>query len=223
MGRRNFKIKNSRWLPDSPRWLLSHGDVEGTLNILVQAARKSNLVESLPTNLAFKLKTTQQVRQPPQTRWFKLWSESMFTSLRSLLLHVAFACFTIMFFGMVLNMPNYGRRHLTKSARFIAVSELIGCFIGLVFATKTKHKFLWSGLFNISGAVVAYCVWIWRHRGMFVSQLEKENPQNDCFLSHHRSQKLNSLTMAHCFTFVLYSKLQYPVRLEYCHRAELIQ
>lgn len=71
-----------------------------------------------------------------------------------------------MFFGMVLNMPNYGRSHLSRSARFIAGSELIGCYVGYLFATKTKHKFAWAGMLNVTGAIVAYWMWFWVNRGM---------------------------------------------------------
>lgn len=112
----------------------------------------------------------QQLQQRPQASWLKLWQDSVLTSLRVFSVHVAFACFTIMYFGMVLNMPNYGRSHLPKSARFIAVSEIIGCCMAYLLVTKTKHKFLWSGMFNISGASIAYCMWFWKNRGIASSQ-----------------------------------------------------
>lgn len=164
---KSFHPTNFRWLPDSPRWLLTHGDIAGTLRILVQAAKSCDLTENLPKNLAFKLKlqASHLLRQRPQAKWLKLCQYSASTNLRVFSIHVAFACFTIMYFGMVLNMPNYGRRHLGKSARFISVFEVIGCCLGYLFATKTKRKFLWSGIFNIVGASTAYCMWFWKDRG----------------------------------------------------------
>ncbi|KAJ6640566.1 Solute carrier family 22 member 8, partial [Pseudolycoriella hygida] len=153
------------WIPDSPRWLLSHGDVESAFKIVVAAFKSCHKDEGLPSNLAFKLKVQSlrlmQQRQRSQTKWIELLQQSLKTTVGICAVHVAFACFTIMYFGMVLNMPNYGRRHLASSARFIASSEMVGCSIGYMFGTGTKRKFRWCGLFNILGAAIALCMWFW--------------------------------------------------------------
>lgn len=156
-----------RWMPDSPRWLLGHGDVEGTFKLLVHAAECCDLKHMLPANLAFKLKlqATQLLRDQRQAKWLQLWQNSARINLRVLSTHIAFACFTIMYFGMMLNMRNYGRYQLPKNARFLAVSELAGCFMGYLFLTKTRHTFLWSGMFNVLGASIACCMWFWKSRG----------------------------------------------------------
>lgn len=161
--------QNFRWIPDSPRWLLSHGDIAGTFKLLVQAAECCGLTANLPVNLAFKLKlqAKQLLRQQSQGNWLKGWQYcSVSTTLRVFAIHVAFACFTIMYFGMVLNMPNYGRDHLPKSARCIAASEIIGCCLGYWLVTKVMRKWFWSGMFNIFGASIAYCMWFWKNRGI---------------------------------------------------------
>ncbi|XP_037031235.1 solute carrier family 22 member 1-like isoform X1 [Bradysia coprophila] len=154
------------WMPDSPRWLLSHGDIEGTFKLLVHAAECCDLKDNLPANLAFKLKlqAMQLLRHRRQATWLSLWQNTALTSLRVLSTHIAFACFTIMYFGMVLNMRNYGRYQLPTSARFLALSELTGCFVGYLFVSKTKHTFLWSGIFNVFGALTAFCIWFWKSR-----------------------------------------------------------
>lgn len=163
-------------MSDSPRWLLSHGYIERAHKLLVHAAECCDFKDNLPANLAFKLKlqATQLIRSQRQANWFKLWQSSAQTRIRVLSTHIAFACFTIMYFGMVLNMRNYGRYQLPKSARFLAVSELTGCFLGYLFVTKTKHTFLWSGMFNMVGALIAYCMWFWKNEGK-----EKWNSLND--------------------------------------------
>lgn len=36
---------------------------------------------------------------------------------------------------------------------------MFGCFVGLFLIMYTKHKWLWTGLFNVFGGLVAFTAW----------------------------------------------------------------
>lgn len=134
---------------------------------LIKAASSFYSSAIIPANLSYhlQLQANALVNEPPPARWFDLWRSSTMTTIRLFSVHVAFTCFTIMYFGMVLNMPNYGRENLPSSARIIAVSEIIGCCIGYFLAVKSNMKFLYSGIFNLVGAGLAFSMWYWREYG----------------------------------------------------------
>lgn len=135
--------------------------------ILVDASNSFFASAIIPDNFSYhlKLQATALVNEPPPARWFDLWRSSTMTQIKIFSIHVAFSCFTIMYFGMVLNMPNYGRKNLPKSALIIALSEIIGCCIGYILAVKCKVKFLSSGMFNLLGAGIAFTMWHWSEYG----------------------------------------------------------
>lgn len=167
-----FKISKKttnlfRWLPDSPRWLLKRGEVKKVEQLLCNASNTFSSSVIMPNNLTYHLQVQSNnlVNEKPPARWFKLWRDSTMTTIRLLSVHVAFACFTIMYFGMVLNMPNYGRENLSSSARIIALSEIIGCCLGFYLAIKSNHKYLICGVFNFLGAVLAFSIWNWKEFG----------------------------------------------------------
>lgn len=132
---------------------------------MVQAVQSST--EPLPKDLSIQLKLQAMhlKSEPEPTNWISLWRDSPLISLRIFSLHVAWSCFTIMYFGMVLNMRNYDKLNLPRSARYLAVSEMIGCVIGCLLALKSKQKFMLSGISNICGAGIALCIWIFDTRG----------------------------------------------------------
>lgn len=156
-----------RWIPDSPRWHLKHDNLEEVEKILKKAMKSSKSTEALPKdlNIQLKIQAVHLKSEPKPANWISLWRDSPLISLRIFSLHVAWSCFTIMYFGMVLNMRNYDTLNLPRSARYLAVSEMIGCVTGCILILKSKQKFMFSGLFNVCGAVIALCIWIFDTRG----------------------------------------------------------
>uniref|UniRef100_A0A336L287 CSON003253 protein n=1 Tax=Culicoides sonorensis TaxID=179676 RepID=A0A336L287_CULSO len=153
------------FLPDSPSWLLRRGKLKEVQDILITASNSYKSTAILPANLTYHLQrqSTALINEPPPSRWFSLWRGSLITSIRNFSVHVAFSCFTIMYFGMVLNMASYGgRNNLPRSARFLAGSEIIGCCLGYFIAVNSKIKFMSCGVFNLIGSGIALSVWYWK-------------------------------------------------------------
>lgn len=133
--------------------------------ILTEAAESYNSTAEIPKDLKWllDLKITELKSSPPPKRFVTLWNASIRDTFKYISFYVAWSCFTINYFGMMLNMRNYGKFNLPRNAQLLAGFELFGCFFAsLISVYSKKHKWMLSGMFNIIGGLCALNIWWFR-------------------------------------------------------------
>nr|CAD7424731.1 unnamed protein product [Timema monikensis] len=91
------------WIPDSPRWLLSHGREEEAVLILEEGAASNG--RATPSVAALPAPAKRKI--PDELRWIELFSRQEFR-WSMCALHLAFAATTVTYYGSLLNVKNLG-------------------------------------------------------------------------------------------------------------------
>lgn len=148
-----------RWIPDSPRWLLKHGRVREAKMYLLDAARCNGTEDCISSDFDQQLKTFSEVavEQPDPDPWWSIWDKGFSKNL--VCVHTAWAVFYTVYYAALVNITAFGREHIQINTVIAGASEMFGCFVGLFLIMYTKHKWLWTGLFNVFGGLVAFTAW----------------------------------------------------------------
>ncbi|XP_037040810.1 solute carrier family 22 member 8-like isoform X1 [Bradysia coprophila] len=148
------------WIPNSPRWLIEHGRIEEAKQILIESAQYNERMHLVPGNLdeLLRQQSIDVKAAPPPAGWWTLWKGK--GAVRNMIcVHGAWMIYIVTYYGMLLNIRTFSRDHLEINTVVAALCEIAGVFIGLLLILYTEKKWLWSGIFNVLGAAVAYAVW----------------------------------------------------------------
>lgn len=103
----------SRWIPDSPRWLVANGRVDEARDILIESAIINDRKHILPPNLEYLLRQEAYNIQnkPPPAGWWTLWKGPK--AIRHMIcVHICWSIYIITYYGMLLNIRAFSREHL---------------------------------------------------------------------------------------------------------------
>lgn len=146
------------WIPDSPKWLLAHGEISAAKNCLFHAIQVNKRTSSLPSNFDsfLQLEAAKYAKAPKPENWWSLWS-SKTQIIMMIALHTAWAVDVTNYNGMLLNIRVFGRNYLIINTVICGFCEIIGVLTAwLIVMNAHKHKFLYSGLFNVIAGLLSF-------------------------------------------------------------------
>lgn len=146
------------WIPDSPRWLLKHGDVKEAFRVLKDAAmvnKKENFSEDSLKKQLTELADAMRF-DPPEPSLLSVWSAPFVMKVRLFVVHIGWSVFLMLYYASLLNVRAMGRKYLEVNTIIAGISEIIGTFIALYLILKTGRKWTYMSQFNIAMSVIAY-------------------------------------------------------------------
>lgn len=146
------------WIPDSPKWLLQHGEINAAKNYLFYAMRVNKRSSCLPTNFDsfLQLEAAAYSKAPKPDNWLALWSTKS-QILLMFALHTAWAVDVTNYNGMLLNIRVFEREYLIINTIICGVCEIFGVLTAwFIIMHSHNHKFLCSGLFNIIAGILSF-------------------------------------------------------------------
>lgn len=139
-------------LPESPRWLLTMGKTKEAKKILQSAASFNK--RPLPADLD-KLLLVHKSDQPPETSSITVLFKGQLLK-RTLCLFVAWFGMTIGYYGLLLNIGNFGLGNLHISSIILAAVEIPAIAISIPILLKLgRKKPIFSSFALCSAACVA--------------------------------------------------------------------
>lgn len=143
------------WIPDSPRWLLKHGEVENAKRVLLEAARVNKKSDFTEEELDKQLnELAESLKNQTEAKWSSIWSGDK-VKRKLIAAHVAWSIYLMLHFGLLLHVRIMGRQYLEVNTIVAGVSEILGTLIGLLLILKTSLKWLWSSLLNVVTSLFA--------------------------------------------------------------------
>ncbi|KAL7045755.1 hypothetical protein ACKWTF_002324 [Chironomus riparius] len=142
------------WIPNSPRWLLKHGRIEETKQILLEAARVNGKTDFSINNLEkqLQIQAAESCKPIQEPSYWEMWRGQ----IRNLIaVHLAWSMYIIIYYGFLLNIRNFGREYLEENTIICGVCEIIGTFIGLWLIMTTHRKWLYAGIFNFIASFIS--------------------------------------------------------------------
>lgn len=112
-------------IPDSPRWLLTHGYLDRTKEVLRQADRinrTSNILNDADLELRLKADMTAAEKQAKPETWWSLWHDHR-DFLNMTAVHSAWAIYVTNYNGMLLNVKAFGRDFLSVNTILMGTSH----------------------------------------------------------------------------------------------------
>lgn len=146
------------FIPDSPKWLLAHGEINAAKNQLFYAIRVNKRSAYLPKNIDsfLQLEASASLKTPKPDTWTSLWS-SKIQIILMIALHIAWAADVTNYNGMLLNIRVFGREFLIINTIICGICEIVGILIAwLIIMHCQNHPFLCSGLFNIIAGMLSF-------------------------------------------------------------------
>lgn len=146
------------WIPDSPKWLLAHGQINAAKDCLFYAMRVNKRSSRLPANFDsfLQLEAAASSKAPKPDNWQSLWS-SKTQIILMFALHTAWAVDVTNYNGMLLNIRVFGREYLIINTIVCGICEICGVLTAwFIVMHFQNHKFLCSGLFNIFAGMLSF-------------------------------------------------------------------
>lgn len=146
------------WIPDSPKWLLAHGELNAAKHWLLYATRVNKRSQFLPSNIDnfLQVETAALAKVPKPQKWSSLWS-SKTQIILMLALHTAWAVDVTNYNGMLLNIRVFGREYLIMNTLISGMCEIAGVLCAwYIVMNSSNHKFLCSGLFNVTAGILSF-------------------------------------------------------------------
>lgn len=146
------------WIPDSPKWLLAHGEIGAAKNCLFYAMQVNKRTSRLPSNFDsfLQLEAAAYAKAPKPDNWQSLWS-SKTQIIMMFALHTAWAVDVTNYNGMLLNIRVFGRNYLIMNTIVCGFCEILGVLTAWLIVMNAKnHKFLCSGLFNVIAGILSF-------------------------------------------------------------------
>lgn len=146
------------WIPDSPKWLLAHGEIDAAKNCLFYAIGVNKRSSRLPSNFDsyLQLEAAAYSKAPKPENWQSLWSTKKQIILMCAL-HTAWAVDVTNYNGMLLNIRVFGREYLMINTVICGCCEIVGVLTAwLIIMKANDHKFLCSGLFNVIAGILSF-------------------------------------------------------------------
>lgn len=145
------------WIPDSPRWLIRHGDTKNVKKILLNAAKVNDRQYLLPQNLdhLINVQTAASLKIIETANWWSLWPDR--TSIVTMvMLHTAWAIYVTNYNGMLLNIRAFSRNFLAANTIAAGLSEIFGVLLAWFIVMKmSRNKWYWTGIFNIFTGILS--------------------------------------------------------------------
>lgn len=149
-------------IPDSPKWLLKHGEIDAAKSCLLHAIKLNGHTTKLPNNFDsfLQMEAAAYAKEPNPDAWLSLWS-SRKQILMMFALHTAWAVDVTNYNGMLLNIRAFGRTYLMLNTVICGISEIIGILIAWHIVMNVRnHKFLCSGAFNVIAGALSFLVFL---------------------------------------------------------------
>lgn len=146
------------WIPDSPKWLLAHGEIGAAKSWLFYAMRVNKRTSRLPSNFDsfLQLEAAALSKAPKPENWQSLWS-SKTQFILMFALHTAWAVDVTNYNGMLLNIRAFDRNYLIINTVVCGFCEIIGVLTAWAIVMNVKNrKFLCSGLFNVVAGILSF-------------------------------------------------------------------
>lgn len=146
------------WIPDSPKWLLAHGEITTAKNHLLYAMQVNERSSRLPSNFDsfLQIEAAALSKAPKPENWRSLWT-SKSQIIMMIALHTAWAVDVTNYNGMLLNIRVFGREYLITNTIVCGVCEIAGVLTAWFIVMNVKdHKFLCSGLFNVIAGILSF-------------------------------------------------------------------
>lgn len=146
------------WIPDSPRWLLKHGNVDEAKKVLLQAAKVNGKTNFSEDDLVkqLHLMADSMREEPPEPTMQSIWEGPFAMKKRLFASHIGWSIYLMLYFGLLLHVRAMGRDYLEVNTVIAGFSEIVGTFIGLCLILYTTRKWLWMSLLNIVTSIIAF-------------------------------------------------------------------
>lgn len=141
--------------------MIARGRIDDAKKILLECVKVNGTEHRLPQDIDKQLQyqAIQCMEAPAPASWWSIWKGER--AVRHMIcVHLCWSLYIVVYYGMLLNIRSFSREHLEINTAIAGASELIGTFIGLFFILKTTRKWVWTGLFNIVAAGIAFSAWI---------------------------------------------------------------
>lgn len=140
-------------IPESPRWLLMHGEPElAKAELLRGAAYNGRQVDESPAALDERLRAYvingKKEQEQDGRNWWSLW-RGRHSVIAIVAAHIAWAVYVTNYNGMLLNVKAYGRDFLSLNtvimgtsahdALFLLFDDVISLFVSLIVSRKCSY------------------------------------------------------------------------------------
>lgn len=148
----------TKWIPDSPRWLLKHERIDDALQVLKDAAKVNGTKIFSENELMKELSELSEFMHydPPEPTLLSIWNVPFLIKLRLFVAHIGWSVFLMMYYASLLNVRAMGRNYLEVNTAIAGISEIVGTFFALYLILKTGRKWTYMSQFNIAISILAY-------------------------------------------------------------------
>jgi hypothetical protein len=139
--------------------MIKRGYIEETKEILLEATRMNGTPLAKDIDSQLQDLANESMKPIEEPSWLDIW-EGPKVKLHLIACHLAWSIYIVTYYGMLLNIKNFGREYRFVNTVIAGLCEILGTFIGLFLIMTSANKWQWTSLFNIIGGFIAFTVWL---------------------------------------------------------------
>jgi hypothetical protein len=139
--------------------MIKRGYIEETKEILLEATKMNGTPLAKDIDNQLQDLANESMKPIEEPSWLDIW-EGPKVKLHLIACHLAWSIYIVTYYGMLLNIKNFGREYRFVNTVIAGLCEILGTFIGLFLIMTSANKWQWTSLFNIIGGFIAFTVWL---------------------------------------------------------------